>query len=729
MIKNKIVNILRLFFTFLFSPLKERYVLKPILFMTMSLGVISIVTYEILIYHSRGLQALIWLIFLSLGILLGGFYLLSLLMKLLKKIPVSTWFFLGPVFYGFYVLFASNRSPIGSYIALVATIYLMFFISYLLIGIFTLIKAKRFIAISKIHKVIIHGLGLMAFICVYYVFFTGGFKGELYENAFDTYKSEVEIREVTEQYQVIKGVYGSDDYIKEFGDENSEKSFSTNIGYFLGGFGQSKEDYLGFNTRNVPLNAHYYVPDGQGPFPVVLVVHGNHEMVDRSEVGYEYLGEYLAKRGYAVFSVDENFLNYSMYNSEVKDDKTLGENDARAFILLEHIRFLEGAKTTSKNALFNNLDLDSIALMGHSRGGEAVAIAEFFNHVKYLPSNSKKKLSRNYDIKSIVAIAPTDGQYKPGNRPTEMKNVNYLLLHGTHDMDVTYLAGNNQYERVNFSETDYYKSQVLIYGANHGQFNSSWSRGDSNPIANNLHNTGQLIQREDQEAIASQLICYFLESTLKDNNEYRQGFKNLQAFVDLPETLYLSQYHGSEDLVIVDYSEDNYIQTTTIGKGVIYQNGLSSLREGVSNLDGRSSQIFGAYLYTTEARVGRYTIDFYNDSLDASPYKKLFLTLSDETKNSKSSYDFDIELIDVKGSSARISLSDYGQLQHKLNIKLSKFEIFDNQLRDESMFQTFELAFENFEYDEFDWNQIKKISLILPEGESRKIFMKDLGIR
>jgi ATP-dependent Lon protease len=59
----------------------------------------------------------------------------------------------------------------------------------------------------------------------------------------------------------------------------------------------------------MPLNGRVWYPDGPGPFPLVLIVHGNHNMKDFSDPGYGYLGELLASRGYIFASIDENFID------------------------------------------------------------------------------------------------------------------------------------------------------------------------------------------------------------------------------------------------------------------------------------------------------------------------------------------------------------------------------------------------------------------------------------
>jgi hypothetical protein len=60
--------------------------------------------------------------------------------------------------------------------------------------------------------------------------------------------------------------------------------------------------YWGFDIDNLPLNARVWYADGVGPFPLVLIVHGNHAMTEPSERGYAYLGELLASRGFILAS-------------------------------------------------------------------------------------------------------------------------------------------------------------------------------------------------------------------------------------------------------------------------------------------------------------------------------------------------------------------------------------------------------------------------------------------
>ena len=111
------------------------------------------------------------------------------------------------------------------------------------------------------------------------------------------------------------------------------------------------------------------------------------------------LGEYLASHGYVVVSVDQNACNMLS-----------GENDGRAVLLLENIGLLLGYNEEEDNPLEGVLDADNIAIAGHSRGGEMVATAYLFNGYDNYPENGNVDFDYHYNIRSIIAIAPTVDQ-------------------------------------------------------------------------------------------------------------------------------------------------------------------------------------------------------------------------------------------------------------------------------------------------------------------------------
>ena len=260
----------------------------------------------------------------------------------------------------------------------------------------------------------------------------------------------------------------------------------------LGGSAKERNEYWGFTPEEMPLNARVWYPDGDGPFPVVLVVHGNHSMKHFSDPGYDYLGELLASRGYILASVDENFIN-GLNN----------ENDARGWFLLKHLELFQEFGQDPENPFYGKVDMGKLALMGHSRGGEAVANAAALNRLTHYPDDATVRFDFHFDIKGIVSIAPVDGQYLPTGRKVVMEDVSYLTFHGSHDGDVTSFHGLWIYDRLRFTSDDFnFKSAVYVYRANHGQWNTVWQNKDSGARSARSLDLKSQIPQADQRRFA-----------------------------------------------------------------------------------------------------------------------------------------------------------------------------------------------------------------------------------
>ena len=317
--------------------------------------------------------------------------------------------------------------------------------------------------------------------------------------------------------------------------------------------GKDRTKYWGFGFNKMPVNGRVWYPDGAGPFPLVLIVHGNHNMKDFSDPGYGYLGELLASRGFIMVSVDENFLNGGISR----------ENDARGWMLLQHLKQWRQFNDSTGSPLQGKVDMNRIALMGHSRGGEAVAVAAAFNRLTNYPDDATIKFDFNFNIKSLVAIAPVDGQYRPADKPTPVTNVNYFLIHGSHDGDVSTFSGLPQYERIKFTDGgDWFKSAFFVYRANHGQWNTVWGNKDNGPRSGRVLDLRGLLPPEAQRRFAEVTITAFLEATLNGKREYLPLFRDHRVAGGwLPKTMYTTRFEESTFRAAADFEDDVDVTT------------------------------------------------------------------------------------------------------------------------------------------------------------------------
>lgn len=330
--------------------------------------------------------------------------------------------------------------------------------------------------------------------------------------------------------------------------------------------------YWGFDETAYPRNGRVWYPEGDGPFPLVLMVHGNHDPRRSSDRGYAYLGELLASRGFIFVSVDMNFLNGAIR----------GENDARGWMLLQHLKAWEGFTADPENPFHEKVDWERLALMGHSRGGEAVAHAAAFNLLRHYPDDASLTFDFGYRIRSLVAIAPVDGQYEPAARPVPLADVNYLTFHGSHDGDVTSFAGLRQFNRVDFTgSVPAFKAAVYMYRANHGQWNTGWGARDNGPRSGRILRLEDLLPMEDQLEFGRIYITAFLEATLLDETRWLPLFRDHRtAGAWLPPTMYKTRFEHSSFRPLADFSEDIDLTTGTASGVRLEGVGLRTWREG-----------------------------------------------------------------------------------------------------------------------------------------------------
>jgi hypothetical protein len=264
------------------------------------------------------------------------------------------------------------------------------------------------------------------------------------------------------------------------------------------------------SSNKIELTGEIYSPTdlSAGPFPLVVLMHGNH--VDEyttaggtgyawpiqtgfqalpNYLGYGYFADTLASHGYIVVSISANGVNVlgnSFAGTGMLGRGQLIERTLDIFSDLNadgvvHTRpgdtsnFVDGQMPFGTQFV-GKVDMQNVGLMGHSRGGEGAVQGYLVNGAAGSP----------YNIKAVFAIAPVDFQ-----SPT-INNTNFAVLLPYNDGDVSDLQGAHFFDdsRYNVAGDTGAKYTIEVMGANHNFYNTVWSPGGGYPGGVDEGNSG-----------------------------------------------------------------------------------------------------------------------------------------------------------------------------------------------------------------------------------------------
>lgn len=575
---------------------------------------------------------------------------------------------------------------------------------------------------------------------------------------------------------------GTDRNRPEYRDSVAIRTDSVDASTFIdfGDEAGERREYWGFTTEGMPLNGRVWYPDGVGPFPLVLIAHGNHDPKDFSDPGYGYLGEHLASRGYIVASLDMNFIN-----------GTRRENDARGWFFLKHLEAWRTFNETSGGPFAGKVDLDRVVLIGHSRGGEAVGHAAAFNRLSRYPDDANVAFDFGFGIRSVIAIAPVDGQYRPAERLVPIEDVNYLVFHGAHDGDVAAFMGLRQYQRVTFTDTvSRFKAAVYVYRANHGQWNTVWGRNDNGPRSSRILDLRALMPAEDQRKLAKVYITAFLESTLRGRSEYLPLFRDHRVAGGwLPKTMYITRFEESSFQPVAGFEEDVDPSTGTVSGVVLEGDSLATWKESLLQLRTTNSPQEGTSHYNNAVWIGWNNRIEGDDTTRTGPSAVFTVTLpedyargaelsarsslqfllmptddtpgprsapadtlaaetaephgpenddaeegeqADESVDEKPPIDLSIEIVDETGAAATLPLSQYGAIRRPLETWILRRRDREKErfgAHSETVLQTFSLPLEDFvrATPALDPTRLKQVRFVFDRAVAGTVIVDDIG--
>ena len=168
------------------------------------------------------------------------------------------------------------------------------------------------------------------------------------------------------------------------------------------------------NHDGVELTGDLYLPNGPGPFPLIVNVHGGYWRRGSRDT-FQHWGPYLAERGYAGFTISYRLTKPGKNNNTFPGVVT----DVRAAV-----QFMRGSAKELR------LDPDRIALWGNSAGahlaamvalaGESPLFKNAYPQDKFASVNSKVKvLIGTYGIYDLMAQWKHSQIQNPGDNLVE----------------------------------------------------------------------------------------------------------------------------------------------------------------------------------------------------------------------------------------------------------------------------------------------------------------------
>jgi hypothetical protein len=399
-----------------------------------------------------------------------------------------------------------------------------------------------------------------------------------------------------------------------------------------------------FLNTNVPLNGHVCVPRGRGSFPLAVFAHGNHNPLENSTPGYLYLCRLLASHGIVAATIDVNFLNGANF----------GENDGRAIVHLEHLKQFRTWNNIATHPLHGKVDLNRILIVGHSRGGEAVGHASFFNRLASIGpvilDGSAGLGPYRFGLSAIAAIAPTDRQFTPISGPTVVPD-SYYVIHGSQDSDVFTFEGYHTYERAhavdlaNPTVSDgKFKAMLWVHKANHNQFNSIWA-SETPP--------GVAMPRASQEEIARVHLGVLAQAVLLDRADYLDVLRDHGAAVtwDPAGTEFVSQYQDPKRIFIQHNQESLAAPIVSLPvQGTVATDGVVAARQLTALVGGALTTTITLRLVWS-ALGSRLLLRVDPSTLPAERYKTLVLRVGQSIEaNNAANRDQDFTLEVSSGS-------------------------------------------------------------------------------
>ena len=374
-------------------------------------------------------------------------------------------------------------------------------------------------------------------------------------------------------------------------------------------------------------------------YPVVVLVHGNSSFANSFQ-GYDYLLDHLARNGFIAASIH-------MVSGQQGTD--------RARVLRKHLEILA--------AMFGAKAQNNVGLMGHSRGGEAVAIAARLNNQE----------AWGWNLNAVISLAPTN-QYTFEHFGGAWAKP-FLVIYGSIDGDLAGI-GDTGFELYDHA-SGMLKSMAFVYGACHDRFNTVW--GDSDFFFGNMTAADQaaVVSAATHQAISKGYMNGFFRQHLLGESKFGGIFSGewvpAAVSASTPTMKIYTQYEDTTVRNVDDFEGVHSAtswQSSTIdpGAGTVVATGLpaSPIEDELRNQDVHSPHLTGGLQLAWDSIGDAIEFSIPAGQRDVSGFAALSFRISQKVNSASNpsgqAQDLRAVLTDGGGHSREIRVSKIAEI-------------------------------------------------------------------
>jgi dienelactone hydrolase len=398
-------------------------------------------------------------------------------------------------------------------------------------------------------------------------------------------------------------------------------------------------------------SARVYAPSNGGcdssvHSPLVVLMRG----AGYPHTNYHYLLRHLARNGYIGVAVDSLPPGVTQANYQQAAD------EAWAFVK-------DFMWTTWSKRFF--IDPSRVALLGHSRGGEAI---------KFLAE--KIESDPVFDVRAVVSLAPTNFHHV---KLTGQNTIGAMTIVGSSDADTTTDRAYSSHDETgsDASQLDpainpsvVYRSMKLLQGASHAGFAAEGAQG----------------------SVTQGYVLAFLHAHLKNDVAYYEDYVRGDAVpFGWPSTV-TTQYSDGFLRRVIDNFDDGSTASSTIGGGVAVTLGAG----GVIDLDPSAitPHHTHALQYTPPPSGGGFQWGIPAGKRDATAFKYLSLRVGQSA--GPQTDDLRVRIFNSGVASPWVQVSDHGQLPQPVSMCLASALGFCQQIGMQAHMGTIRIPLEAF---------------------------------